>query len=175
MNYLLLACIQLSYVAFFCLRSVYMVKGQRIVTVMVGMLEIFVYIMGLSMVLNNIHSPLGVFIYCSTYGIGIFMGMTIERKLALGNIVLQVITLNESELSNKLREEGFGVTSWEGQGSLGKHVVHLILAKRKDFNRIKKIVKSVEEGAFLISYDATDYIGGYGLKQGGSNKIERIQ
>jgi uncharacterized protein YebE (UPF0316 family) len=175
MNYLLLAGIQLCYVALFCLRSVFMVKGQRNVTVMVGMLEIFVYIMGLSMVLKNIQSPLGVFIYCSTYAIGIFMGMTIERRLALGNVVLQVITLNESELSNKLREEGFGVTTWQGQGSLGIHVVHLILAKRKDLHRLKKIINTVDSGAFMISFEPTGYAGGYGVKHGVPSKNQGAQ
>ncbi|NHM30680.1 DUF2179 domain-containing protein [Neobacillus terrae] len=164
MNYLVLAGIQLSYVALFCLRSVFMVKGQRNVTVLVGMLEIFVYIIGLSMVLKNLNSPMGVFIYCSTYAIGIFMGMTIEKRLALGNVVLQVITINESELSNKLREESFGVTTWKGQGSLGTHDVHLILAKRKDLNRLKKIIKSLDNEAFMIFYEPTEYVGGYVVK-----------
>lgn len=169
MNYFFLAGIQLCYVALFSLRSVFMVKGYRSLTVVVGMFEIFVYIIGLSIVLNNIDSPMGVFIYCSTYAIGIFLGMTIERRIAFGNVVLQVVTINETELNDKLREEGFGVTSWEGQGALGLHFVHLILAKRKDLNRLNKIIKSVDSGAFMISYEPTGYFGGYGLKHGVSD------
>jgi uncharacterized protein YebE (UPF0316 family) len=163
--------VQLSYVALFCLRSVFMVKGKRNIPVIVGTLEIFAYIKGLAMVLNNTNSPLGIFIYCGTYAFEIFLGMTIERKLALGTIVFQIISLKESGLCSRLKEEGFGVTSWEGQGSQGVHDIHLELAKRKDTNRLNKTIKSFDLEAFIIAYEPTGYTGGYGVKKGTNHII----
>src|SRR5690606_2522118 len=107
-------------------------KGFGLVASLLSMVDVFIYVMGLTLVLNNLDDPWNLAAYCLGFGIGVFTGSVIEEYLALGYLNVQVIVDSlQFELASQLREAGLGVTSWTAEGKDGQRLVMQVLVKRK--------------------------------------------
>jgi len=163
--YVWMAVIQIVYVAMNSLRMVLMIKGWKLAASLISMIEICIYILGLTMVLNQMDTPLGVIIYSASYGIGILIGVYLEEKIAIGYIALQIVTQN-GDMPQILRGHKFGVTAWTGVGANGFRTVLLVFAKRKEYPGLIRIIKEADEHAFLISFEPRKFMGGFWIKKG---------
>jgi uncharacterized protein YebE (UPF0316 family) len=143
-----------------------MIKGLRLYAALLSVFEIFVYIMGLSIILQNLNSPWNIAAYCVGYGIGVFLGSLIEERLALGYLTAEVIIDSEDDpLLEIIRQQGFGVTSWIGDGRDGKRLVIDVLTKR---NRQKELLKIIDENspqAFIVFHEPKMFKGGFWLNK----------
>jgi uncharacterized protein YebE (UPF0316 family) len=105
-------------------------------------------------------------VYALGFGIGIYIGGIIEARLAIGYTTLTVNLINKNpELVTKLRNEGFGVTVFEGMGKNGVRYQLQILTNRSLEDKVMKIIEQDEPYAFIISYEPRKFKGGYLLKQ----------
>lgn len=163
MDLVFLALLQLIYVPIMALRVLMMVKGYKGKVFMLGFFETAVYISGVSIVLSGEQSFLKVAVYSLSYAVGLIIGIIVEKKMAVGYTVYQVNTDEESVeiLLTHLREDGFGVTKYEGQGIEGKRYKLEVLAKRADHNSVMKIVKEYGGKAFVLNYEPTFFDGGF--------------
>lgn len=168
MVYVAMGLIQVLYVALNSLRLVLMMKGRKLLASVISTVEIFVYITGLALVLHHLETLLGIVVYSVSYGLGILIGIYVEQKIALGYIALQVISDTDLELAARLRDEGFGVTTWTADGAAGHKMVYLVLAKRKEYQRLQSTIQEVDPRAFIISYEPTRFVGGFWTKKLGS-------
>ena len=147
------------------LRLILVIKGYGVVASFLSMAEVFVYLMGLTMVLDNLEDPLNIAAYCIGWGLGVYLGSIIENRLALGYVVFEVIVNSlEIELPSQIREKGYGVTSWTADGKDGKRLCMKVLAKRKNEQKLKKFITSMSPKAFIISYEPTRFNGGFLVK-----------
>ncbi|KXH84086.1 DUF2179 domain-containing protein [Sporosarcina sp. HYO08] len=163
--------INIIYVSLFTLRVILVIKGYRMVASLLSMGEVFVYLMGLTIVLDNLDKPINLVAYCVGWGMGVFLGSKIEARLALGYIVFDVVVdFVEIELPMKIREKGFGVTSWVADGKDGKRLVMKVLAKRSAEKRLRELVISLAPKAFIISYEPNQLNGGFLLKNLNGNR-----
>jgi len=129
------------------------------------MVEVFIYIVGLSIVLQNLDKPINIIAYCVGYALGVYVGSRIEERLALGYINIQVIVDSlQSTLPEMLRERGYGVTSWEADGKDGKRLIMHVLAKRSNESVLMKYLQEVSPHAFIISYEPKNFKGGFWVK-----------
>src|SRR5690554_3056327 len=103
-------------------------KGYRLLASMISMFEVFIYLIGLTIVLDNIDKPLNIMAYCLGFAGGVYLGAKIEEWLALGYVTLQIVVDNEStQLPVVLRKKGYGVTSWLADGKDGQRMVMQVL------------------------------------------------
>jgi uncharacterized protein YebE (UPF0316 family) len=89
---LIIFSIQIAFVSVLTLRTIFMIKGRTLYASLVSFLEVLVYVIGLSMVLQNLDKPLNVIVYCLGFSVGIWVGSFIERWMALGYVTVQIIT-----------------------------------------------------------------------------------
>lgn len=157
--------INVVYVSIFTLRLILMIKGRRAVASLLAMLEVFVYLLGLNLVLQNLDNPFNMAAYCLGFGLGVYTGSRIEEYLALGYIVVQVIVNSlETDLAVKLREKGYGVTSWPADGKDGKRLVLQVLVKRKNERRLLDTLSKLSPNAFIISHEPKYFRGGFWVR-----------
>lgn len=157
--------INIVYVSIFSLRLIFMIKGRRALASFLAMIEVFVYLMGLNLVLQNVDNPFNMAAYCLGFGLGVYLGSRIEEYLALGYLVVQVIVDSlEMELPTKLREKGYGVTSWTADGRDGKRLVLQVLVKRNNERRLMETLKKLSPHAFIISHEPKSFKGGFWVK-----------
>ena len=81
--------INLSYVTLNTIRFMLTIKGYRVLASLLSMVEIVIYVLGLSMVMNSLDNPLNLAAYALGYGAGIAIGIKIEDWLALGYTMIR--------------------------------------------------------------------------------------
>lgn len=163
---LLIVVINITYVTLTTIRFILMIKGMRVYASVLSMFEVFVYIMGLSIILDNLDSYWNIAAYCIGYGTGVYLGSKIEERLALGYVTAEVIVNSVNhELPLKLREAGFGVTSWIGQGRDGERLVMTVLAKRKRQKDLMKTIDTFCPQAFVVFKEPKYFRGGFWAKK----------
>lgn len=162
---LLIIIINVAYMTLTTLRLILVIKGYKVVASFLSMAEVFIYLMGLTIVLDNLENPFNIAAYCIGWGLGVYCGSIIENRLALGYVVFEVIVDSlEIELPIHIRAKGYGVTSWVADGKDGKRLCMKVLAKRKNEQKLKDYIKSLSPKAFIISYEPSRFNGGFLLK-----------
>ncbi|WP_368505818.1 DUF2179 domain-containing protein [Alkalihalophilus sp. As8PL] len=157
--------INVVYVTLFTIRMIFTLKGQRYLAASVSVIEILVYVIGLSLVLDNLDQPQNLIAYAIGYGIGVIIGMKVEEKLALGYITVNVITKEyEPDIPNALRDKGYGVTNWVAYGREGERLMMEILTSRKSEHNLYQTVKELDPKAFIISHEPKAFFGGFWVK-----------
>ncbi|WP_281890359.1 DUF2179 domain-containing protein [Paenibacillus sp. YYML68] len=163
--------INMAYVSTFTLRLILMIKGRTALASMLAMVEVFIYLMGLNLVLQNMSEPLNMAAYCLGFGLGVYLGSRIEEYLALGYSVVQVIVDSlELELPIQLRKQGYGVTSWPADGRDGKRLVMQVLVKRSNEKRLLEELKQLSPKAFVLSHEPKYFKGGFWVKLTGGSR-----
>ena len=149
------------------LKTCMMVRGQRLKAACLGFVECMIW----GLVISTIISTLGdnlllLLFYCGGYAMGLFLGSTIEGKIALGTSNLQLIANDENTklIIAYLRYNKRGYTVFSGQGSTDKMNMILIVLARRDMKRVlRDIRKLCDNRVFVVASDVSKYAGGYGL------------
>ncbi len=159
---LLIIAINITYVSLTTVRLILMIKGLRGYASVLSIFEVFIYIMGLSIILNNLDSIWNIVAYCLGYATGVYIGSIIEEKLALGYVTAEVIVDSVNcTFPQELRNNGFGVTSWIGEGRDGQRLVMIVLAKRKRQKELLSIIDKLCPSAFVVFEETKYFRGGF--------------
>jgi len=157
--------INVAYVSVFTLRLILMIKGRRGAASLLAMAEVFIYLVGLNLVLQNVNDPFNMAAYCLGFGIGVYAGSRIEELLALGYLVIQVIVDQlDMPLPGKLRALGYGVTAWPAEGRDGQRLVMQVLVKRSNERRFMETLASLAPKAFVLSHEPKSFRGGFWVR-----------
>ncbi|WP_166241355.1 DUF2179 domain-containing protein [Paenibacillus turpanensis] len=154
--------IQIVYVTAFTLRMILTLKGLKYIAAAISTFEITVYVLGLNMVLQYLNHWSSLTVYALGYALGIIIGAWIEEKIALGYVTLKVISQQmNGHIEKALRQKGYGVTSWVGSGRDGERSVMEILAKRKNHEKLYRLILEVDPKAFVITIEPRHFHGGF--------------
>lgn len=165
--------INVIYVSMFTVRMILTLKGRRYIASLVSMVEVVIYVIGLGLVLDNLNEIQNLIAYALGYGLGVIVGSIIEEKLALGYTVVNVTSSNpDIKFTQKIREKGFGVTSWSTYGMDGDRLSMQILTPRKYEISLYELIHGIDPKAFIISYEPKQIHGGFWVKQVKRKKIE---
>ena len=127
-------------------------RGKNGLVWLLGFITSVIYVAALTTVLQNLDQWINIFAYASGYATGNVVGIWVEGKLAVGHNQIRIISpMRGLAISERLREEGFVVTEFSGRGRDG--VVTMVVASvmRKDSNKVRDIVKQVDENAFITA------------------------
>lgn len=163
LGYLLIFFARVTDVTLSTIRTLMVVQGRKMQAALIGFFEVGIYVTALSKVVNSLDNPLNLLAYCLGFATGNYVGITIENKIALGNLSAQIIlrTSDNTELISSLRENGFGVTIIVGQGIEGSRDVLNVALNRKDLNKLKKLVYDINKDAFITVSSINPISGGY--------------
>lgn len=165
LNMLLIFLLQIIFVPILTLRTIFLVKNMNGSATAFGFLEALIYVFGLTLVFSGEQSIGDMLAYAFGFGVGIFIGGKVENKLAIGYIALVVNLMEKNEeLITVLRNEGFGVTLFEGQGRDSRRYQLDILTKRSRERELMELIESYEPRAFMISYEPRNFKGGFLVK-----------
>ncbi|MGL4820565.1 MAG: DUF2179 domain-containing protein [Bacilli bacterium] len=167
MNALIIFCLQILYVPIMTLRITFVVKGKKREASLAALLEGVVYIISLGIVFSDLSNIANIVAYVLGYAIGIYVGCMVEEKLAIGYRTIHVsVTHACDELITGLREKGFGVTVFKGEGRENAARWRLeIISHRKREPELLAHIGEYEPNAFVVAYEPTAFRGGYLTKQ----------
>lgn len=147
---LLIFLLRICDVSIATMRLLYAVRGRKLIAASLGFVEILIWILAVSAVVRNFHSPGLVIAYAAGFSAGNFLGITIEEKLALGLAQVRVVSREAGvEIAHALRERGFGVTELLGQGREGRVEIVDTVVQRRDVKSVLREVESWDPEAFI--------------------------
>lgn len=145
----------LSYVSLGTLRIIFVARGQRLLSPLLGFFEVVIWLIAISQIINEV-SNLGTYLaYALGYAVGNYVGIIIEEKMAIGILVIRIIiTSDNARLKNNLTAAGFGITSVEANGAHGQVEMIFTVIRRKDLQKVIQIINESHANAFYSVEDA---------------------
>lgn len=139
------------------------VQGLKVQASLIGFVEMVLYVLALNSVVGSLDNPLNLLAYAGGFAAGNYVGVYIENKIALGKLSAQIIlkTTDNYELIDLLRDNGFGVTIFEGKGISGKKEILNVALNRKNLIKLRNLVYEYDDTAFMTVSNISPIRGGY--------------
>ncbi|KAA3663031.1 MAG: DUF2179 domain-containing protein [Calditrichaeota bacterium] len=136
------------------MRIISVSRDMRLLAPILGFLEIMVWLMSIRQIFHHLNNPFYYLAYGAGFASGIYAGMWIERKMAMGLRVVRIITrLDATDLIQALREKGFGVTVADAEGNTGPVKVIYTVIKRAAILEVTAMIASFNPKAFYSIED----------------------
>jgi len=162
LTYLAIFVAKIAHVSLGTIRIIFLTRGKAYAAAAVGFIEVLIFLVALSMVLQNLDRWQNILVYGLGFAAGNIVGSLIEEKIAVGVVNAQVITIDACNgLEGKLREKGYGVTSMPCYGKEGQHRSLQVMLKRKELPDFLKTMNIHDPSAFITIYDTRKIMGGY--------------
>jgi uncharacterized protein YebE (UPF0316 family) len=139
------------------IRVIFISRGKRGLAAVLGFIEISIWLFAISHVMRNLGNPWCMVAFAAGFTLGNYLGVTLERRMALGKTGLRLFSRgNAVPLIRALRDNGFGVTSWRGQGSAGEVEVIQTVIPRRDQHLAEQLIQRHDPGMFYIVEEIHD-------------------
>ncbi len=147
------------------IRTNYSVRGKTLLAGIIGFFEIFIWFLIVKEALNSdINSIWIVISYSAGYATGTILGTYISNTLINSLISVEVMTTEASkENITKIRNEGFGVSVVETKNTYNEEDANIlfITLNSRNLNHLKKIIKDIDEKAFIVISETKIVQNGY--------------
>lgn len=144
------------------LRIVFTSRGKYLLAPILGFIEVFIWIVAVSQLVRNIHSLVAYLAYAAGFALGTFLGLQIERRLAMGKLVLRVIVQEGGDtLARLLHESGHGITVVDAHGSTGSVKLIYTIIERRDLKEVENLIMKDNPRAFLSVEEISETRAGY--------------
>ncbi len=138
---LLIALARIVDVSIGTLRIIFIAKGLRLWAPILGFFEVSIWLGAISQVMENLTNLTNFFAYALGFSLGNYIGMYIENRLALGMVVVRIITkVDSSELVRALRAMRSSVTVADAQGNTGAVKIIFTVIKRSDIAHVRELI-----------------------------------
>lgn len=136
------------------LRIIYISRGIKLLAPIIGFFQTLLWLIVISQIFSNLKNPLCYIAYSGGFAIGNLVGMMLEEKMALGTVVIRVITQKDAtQLINMLKADNFGLTYVDAQGAKGPVKVIFTITKRKEVAQVLDRIKQFSPLAFYTIED----------------------
>jgi len=147
------------------LRVLFIIKGSKLIAATVGFFEILIWFLIVREALNTDITSLWVAIsYAGGFATGTIFGSILSDKFISGNLTVQVILSDrDDEIVTFIRKAGYAVSVIDVRGQDEERPKYMLLIEinKKRINQLKKLIKSLDEKAFIIINETKLVQNGY--------------
>jgi uncharacterized protein YebE (UPF0316 family) len=145
---------ELCVVTISTVRIIFVARGRKILAPLLGFFEVTIWLFAIAQIMRNLSDPGCYLGFAAGFTLGNFLGVVIEKWLAVGSVVVQVITPRDVRgLAEALRAADYGVTILEGCGGTGPVRVVFTVIKRRELERVTAIITGFDANAFYAVND----------------------
>ena len=131
------------------LRMMFVLNGKKSVAPILGFFESLIWLLAIGQIIQNIDNPISYLAYAGGFAAGTYVGMTIEEKLAIGRVLVRVITVAPMpDLIEFMKERNYRFTNVGAEGRYGKVNLLFTVMKRDLLTEYIKKVKECNDKAF---------------------------
>lgn len=132
------------------LRTTVMVRGFVRLAAVLSFFECLVWLAATARVLSELDNPWNILAFAAGFACGTFTGVTLAERLALGKVILRVVTpVDTPEVAPALRAEGALVTQVNAEGRDGSVRMAFSVVPRKRVNDLIRAANGVNPRAFI--------------------------
>jgi len=136
------------------LRLIFLSKGFRYLAPLLGFFEVIIWLVAVGQIMKHLDNFMCYIAYGSGFAMGNYIGIVLDHKLSIGNVLVRSILRNENlELIEYLNKRNFGLTVVDAAGARGKVKVLFSVIKRKDLPTFLNILCEFEPEAFYTIED----------------------
>src|SRR5690349_1026682 len=74
------------------IRIIIVSRGMKLLSAALGFVEVSLWLFAIGRIMSNLTQPAYYIAYSTGFALGNYLGITLEEKMALGNVVVRVIT-----------------------------------------------------------------------------------
>jgi len=157
---LLIMCMRICDVTLDTIRLILVVQGRKYKAGLVGFFEVLIWVFAIRYVMQHMNVLLNLFGYASGFALGNIIGITIEQKIGLGFVQLNIISRHFTDkIADALRKSKFGVTILPGEGGTGGVSVIVVILARKLQGKVIDLIESIDKEAFITVQYSLPYRG----------------
>jgi uncharacterized protein YebE (UPF0316 family) len=133
------------------IRMLVMLRGNRLLAASIGFVEVVIWVLAAGQALQHLDSVYHIVGYAGGFAAGNYLGVTLERWIGLGTVVVRVIVPDTADrtVARQLREAGYAVTEIEGHGRDGPVDILNAVVKRKHTSTFIAQVEAIAPQAFV--------------------------
>ncbi len=131
------------------LRIIFIAKRKVVLAPVLGFFEVLIWLLAIEQIFKNLSNIACYLAYAGGFGLGNYIGMVVEKRLALGMEMIRIITKSDAtELIGRLKSFGNGVTIVDGHGSKGPVKIIFSVIPRKIMKEVIVLVNKTEPSAY---------------------------
>jgi uncharacterized protein YebE (UPF0316 family) len=136
------------------LRMLFVMRGRKAFAWFLGFFQSLIFILAIASVLTGETNIIKILGYAAGFATGNVVGMWIEERLAIGHILLSIISSRRgSAVADRLRNEGYAVTEISARGKDGMVALLNVNVLRRNVDKVRQMVNSVDDSAFITADD----------------------
>jgi uncharacterized protein YebE (UPF0316 family) len=136
------------------LRVIFISKGFKYLAPLIGFFESLIWLLAVSQIMQHLDNIACFLAYGAGFGMGNYIGIILEEKLSLGNVIIRVIPRKDTtELLTHLRNTSFGFTLLNAEGSKGPVKMIFLVIKRQQVQELIGIINRFNPNAFYTIED----------------------
>ncbi len=140
---------EMSVVTISTMRIIFIGRGHKALAAGLGFFEVTIWLFAIGQVMSNLDNPLCFAGFAGGFVTGNWLGMSLEQRLAIGSVLVRVITSLESrKLVDLLREADCGVTRIGAHGLQGPVEIVFTVIPRRRLTDVLTLVKQFDADAF---------------------------
>ena len=131
------------------MRVIFTARGMKYLAPVLGFFEITLWLFAIGQIMHNL-SDVGCHIgFAAGFTLGNFLGIFLEKQLALGNLVVRIITPKDaSPLLAGLKSAHFGLTTIDAEGANGPVKIIFTVIQRRQQWQVVSLIRHFDPQAF---------------------------
>lgn len=157
---LLILVLRMADVSLGTFRTIMVVQAKKYVAGILGFFEVLIWIFAMRYIFQNLENTYNLIGYAMGFGLGNVLGVTLEEKLALGYVQVNILSMHFADkIATELRKAKFGVTMLPVEGGTGGLSLLVILIRRRDLKMAKNIIETIDPKCFITIQHSRPYRG----------------
>ena len=141
-------------------RTLMVMQGKKYHSGIIGFFEVLIWIFAMRYIVQHLDETTNLIFYALGFGIGNVMGITLDQKLAIGYIQLNIISKKHiPEITAELRASRFAATNIPAEGNDGESSILVTIIRRKEQKAIMKLIDTIDPNAFITVQHSRPYRG----------------
>jgi uncharacterized protein YebE (UPF0316 family) len=131
------------------LRMIFVAKGLRNIVPVFAFFESLIWLLAIGQIMKLGDTWLCYIAYAGGFAMGNWVGMVLDERISLGTVIIRIILKRDAnDLVTFLKEQNYGLTVLDAQGSTGKVKVIFTIIKRKDADNVISIINNFDPASF---------------------------
>ncbi len=149
-------------VALSTVRVLVKMRGQKLLSMVMGFFEVLVYVIAIGQVVNNLENVWNILGYCLGFSAGTLIGMWLDERFVRGFASVRIVSRYKAQrLGDSIREAGYGATVAWGSGQRGSVGIVTATVLRQEVPAVCRVADEVDPEAFVTVEEARAVRRGY--------------
>lgn len=141
-------------------RTLLVVQAKKYYAAIAGFTEVLIWIFAMRYIVQHMDNNINLFAYAIGFGLGNLLGITLEEKVAMGFVQINIISRSMSnKIAETLRASKYGVTLLPAEGATGGVNILIAIIKRRELKGVIKLVESIDPKCFITIQHSRPFRG----------------